>query len=56
MMARKLTMSRKPLPKLARECPKVTLEKRGEKKVFNSLRCEISGWNIQENAGNDFYD
>lgn len=49
-------MSRKPLPKLTRECSKVTLEKRSGNRVFNSLKCEISGWNIQENAGNDFYD
>jgi DNA-directed RNA polymerase subunit H (RpoH/RPB5) len=46
MMAMKLKMGRKQLPKIAKQDSRSNLERRMGKKVFNTANNEISGWNI----------
>lgn len=46
-MSMKLQMGRRQLPKIAKEASKIPLEKHLGKKVFNTAKNEISGWNIQ---------
>jgi hypothetical protein len=47
MMAMKLHVGRRQLPKIAKEASKVSLGKRMGKNVFNTGKNEITGWNIQ---------